>query len=62
MKETLEKIIDYAFNTIKVLKIDALVHRDNQSSIKLLDKLSFGNTNEHDDSNHNLIYYRLTNS
>jgi len=41
MQEALEKVIDYAFNTIGVQKIEAFFHRDNQSSIKLLEKLSF---------------------
>ena len=41
MKEAAEKVIAYAFNTIKVQKIEAFFHRDNQRSIKLLEKLSF---------------------
>src|SRR5213075_2350661 len=41
MTEAAEKIIDYAFNTIKVKKIEASLHRGNQRSIKLLDKFSF---------------------
>src|SRR5664279_3536662 len=48
MKEAAEKVIGYAFNTIKVKKIEAFFHRDNQSSIKLLEKLSFRNSNEPD--------------
>jgi len=62
MKEALEKVIDYAFNTIKVQKIDAFLHRDNQSSIKLLEKFSFRNSNEPDKTNPDLICYYLTNS
>jgi ribosomal-protein-alanine N-acetyltransferase len=62
MKEAVEKVIDYAFNTIKVRKIEAFFHRDNQSSIKLLDKFSFRNTNEADKTDPDLIYYHLTNS
>src|SRR5262245_59632932 len=34
MKEAVEKVIDHAFNTIKVQKIEALFHRDNLSSIR----------------------------
>jgi [ribosomal protein S5]-alanine N-acetyltransferase len=30
MKEATEKVIDYAFKTIKVQKIEACLHRDNQ--------------------------------
>jgi len=62
MKEAAEKVIDYAFNTIKVRKIEAFFHRDNQSSIKLLEKLSFRNSNKPDEANPDLIYYHLTNS
>jgi ribosomal-protein-alanine N-acetyltransferase len=62
MKEAAEKVIDYAFNTIKVQKIEAFLHRDNQRSIKLLDKISFRNSNKLDKTNPELICYHLTNS
>ncbi len=62
MKEAVEKVIDYAFNKIKVQKIEAFFHRDNQSSIKLLEKFSFSDSNEPDKSDPDLIYYHLTNS
>jgi [ribosomal protein S5]-alanine N-acetyltransferase len=62
MKEAAEKVINYAFNTIKVQKIEAFLHRDNRSSIKLLDKFSFRNSNEPDKTNPELICYHLTNS
>lgn len=62
MKEAAEKVIDYAFNTIKVQKIEAFLHRDNQRSIKLLEKFSFRNSNEPDKANPELICYHLTNS
>lgn len=62
MKEAIEKVIDYAFNTIKVKKIEAFLHRDNQSSIKLLEKFSFRNSNEPDKTNPDLLCYHLTNS
>jgi len=62
MKEAAEKVIDFAFNTIKVQKIEALVHRDNQSSIKLLEKLPFRNSNEPDKTSPELICFHLTNS
>jgi [ribosomal protein S5]-alanine N-acetyltransferase len=41
MTEALEKVIDYAFNTIGVRKIEAFVHKDNVRSIVLLKKLLF---------------------
>jgi len=62
MKEAVEKVIDYALNTIKVKTIEAFLHRDNQSSIKLLEKFSFRNSNEPDKANRDLICYHLTNS
>ena len=62
MKEAIKKVINYAFNTIKVQRIEASLHRDNQSSIKLLDKFSFKRSNEVDKANPELICYHLTNS
>jgi len=62
MKEAVEKVVDYAFNTIKVKKIEAFLHKDNQSSIKLLEKFSFRNSNEPDKTNPDLLCYYLTNS
>ncbi|MBC7629716.1 MAG: GNAT family N-acetyltransferase [Ferruginibacter sp.] len=62
MKEAVEKVIDYAFNTIKVQNIEAIFHRDNQRSIKLLEKLSFRNSNKNDNTEPDLIYYHLSNS
>ncbi len=62
MKEAVEKIIDYAFNIIKIQKIEAIFHRDNQRSIKLLEKFSFRDSNEPDNTDPDLLYYHLTNS
>lgn len=62
MKEAVQKVIDYAFNTIKVQKIDAVFHRNNQSSIKLLEKFSFRDSNEFDKTYPDLICYHLINS
>jgi ribosomal-protein-alanine N-acetyltransferase len=62
MKEAVQKVIEYAFNTIKVKKIEASLHRDNLSSIKLLEKFSFSNSNESDKTNPELIFFYLTNS
>ena len=62
MKEAVEKVIDYAFNTIKVKKIEAFFHRDNQSSINLLEKVSFSSSNRSDETNPELICYHLSNS
>ncbi len=62
MKEAVEKVIDYAFNTIKVQKIEAFFHRDNLSSIRLLNKFSFKQSNELDKATPELICYHLTSS
>ena len=62
MKEAVEKVIDYAFNTVNVQKIKACLHRHNQRSINLLQKLSFKQSNELDDANPELIGYYLTNA
>jgi len=62
MKEAVEKVVDYAFNTIKVKKIEAFFHRDNQSSIKLLEKFSFRDSNETGMKDPDLLCYHLTNS
>lgn len=59
MKEAVEKVIDYAFNTIKVQKIEAFFHRDNQRSISLLEKFSFSDSNEPDKTDPYLLYYHL---
>ena len=62
MIEAVEKVIDFAFNTIKVQKIEAFFHIDNQSSIKLLEKFSFKDSNKPDKTDTNLVCYHLTNS
>ena len=60
MKEAVEKVIDYAVNIIKALKIEALLRKDNQSSVNLLDKFSFRKSNEPDGTNPELTCYHLT--
>jgi [ribosomal protein S5]-alanine N-acetyltransferase len=61
MKEAVEKVIDYAFNTIKVQKIEAFLNRYNQRSINLLEKLFSINSNKPDDIAPELVCYHLTN-
>ena len=61
MKEAAEKVIDYAFNTLKVQKMEAFFHRHNQRSLKLLEKLSFSDSNEPDETDPDLLTYRLAN-
>lgn len=60
MHEAVEKVIDYAFHSIKVKKIDAFFHKDNQNSIKLLKKFSFISSTEADMTDPDLINYHLT--
>lgn len=62
MKEAVEKVIDFAFNTIKVQKIEAFFHRDNQNSLRLLEKLLFKKSNQPGETNPDLACYHLTNS
>jgi len=62
MREATEKVIEYAFYTLQVQKIEAFSHRDNQSSLKLLEKFSFMNSNEPGMTNPELICYHLINS
>lgn len=44
MKEVAEKVINNVFNMLKVQKTETFFHKDNQDSVKLLDKLSFKNS------------------
>lgn len=62
MKEAVQKVTDYAFNTVQVQKIEAFIHRDNQNSIRLLEKLSFSNSIEPEKMDPVLVCYHLTNS
>jgi len=62
MKEAAEKVIDFAFNIINVREIEACLHKDNQKSVKLLEKLSFIKSVEPDKTNPDLIYYHLKKS
>jgi [ribosomal protein S5]-alanine N-acetyltransferase len=59
-KEAVEKVIEYALNMIEVRIIEAIVHKDNLSSIKLLQGLSFRNINELNKSNPDLLCYQLS--
>lgn len=61
MKEAAGKVIDYAFNTIKIQRIEAHFHRDNQRSVNLLEQFLFTNSNEPDQTDPELICYYLTN-
>jgi len=62
MKETTERVIDYALNTLQVQRIEASLHRGNQRSVKLLERLSFTISNEFSPNEPELRFYYLTNS
>lgn len=59
MQEAADEIIDYAFNTIRVQKIEAFFHRDNQGSKKLLEKFSFKDSDEFNKTDPDLLCYYL---
>lgn len=61
MQEAVAEVIDFAFNTIGVQKLEAFFHRDNQRSIKLLEKCSFRDSNEPDKIDPDLTGYYLKN-
>ncbi|RZK55776.1 MAG: N-acetyltransferase [Pedobacter sp.] len=60
MQEAAEKVIDYAFKSIEVKKIEAFLHKDNQRSLQLLNKLSFIKSHKTDETNPELVGYYLT--
>lgn len=62
MKEAAEIVIEYAFNTLNGQEIKASLHRDNQRSIKLLEKLSFRHSHEADSTDPDLLCYHLKKS
>ncbi len=62
MKEAAEKVIDYAFKTIRIQKIEAFTHNDNTNSTKLLEKFDFKKSKETDKANPYLNIFTLTNS
>jgi len=60
MKEAAEKVIDYAFQTLKFQKIVACTHNDNQNSTKLLTKCNFIKSIEADKENLDFSTFSLT--
>ncbi len=61
MSEAAIKIIEFAIDTFGLKTIDAFTHKDNHSSTKLLQKFNFEKTGIIDETNPNLIIYRLSN-
>jgi ribosomal-protein-alanine N-acetyltransferase len=61
MSEAIKKILEFADHTLEVKTIDAFTHKDNHSSTKLLRKFNFEKTEIIDETNPNLIVFRLSN-
>lgn len=62
MKEATEGVINYAFQILRLQKIEAFTHKENRSSTKLLEKLYFIKSIEADKENSDLDIFTLTNS
>lgn len=61
MIEATKKVIQYATQTLGIKIIDASTHIENQSSIKLLEKLDFKQFDDDSFDNKNLCLFKLTN-
>jgi ribosomal-protein-alanine N-acetyltransferase len=62
MNEAAEKVTDYAFQTIRLQKIEAVTHTANRNSTKLLAKLGFNQSTEACKEIPDLTLFSLTNS
>jgi ribosomal-protein-alanine N-acetyltransferase len=62
MKEAAEEVINYAFQTIRLQKIEAFTHSGNRNSTKLLEKLYFIKSIGADKENPDFDIFTLTNS
>lgn len=60
MKEAVQVVIDFVFQTLNFKKILAFTHCENQKSTELLLKLNFVKSVEKDQENHNLNIFTLT--
>ena len=60
MQEATEKVIEFVFQTLKVKKILAYTHYENQNSTNLLLKLNFLKSIEQDKENPKLTIFTLT--
>ena len=62
MKEATGKVIDYAFQTMRLQKIEAFTHNGNRNSTKLLEKFGFIKLIEADKETPVFNIFTLTNS
>lgn len=60
MKEAAEKIIEYGVHTIGLKRIEAVTHKDNHSSTRLLEKCGFKKADDSDQANKDLFVFSLT--
>lgn len=60
MTEAVTKVVAYAAKTLEIEVIDAVTHKENQSSTKLLQRLNFKKMDDIVENNPNLILFRLT--
>jgi [ribosomal protein S5]-alanine N-acetyltransferase len=60
MKEAASKVIEYAVQTMKVRTIEAFTHKNNQSSIRLLEQLEFKKSIEPDNMNPDCYVFTLS--
>jgi ribosomal-protein-alanine N-acetyltransferase len=61
MVEAVAKVINYAFNNIKVQEIEAFSHRNNLRSIMLLEKFLFQKVDDPGNTEPNEVAYHLMN-
>lgn len=61
MSEALQKVVGFAVDTVGVKTIEAFTHKENHSSTKLLEKLNFQRINIVEETNPNLLLFRLSN-
>ncbi len=59
MREAAKKIIEYSTKILGLKTIDAYTHKDNQSSTNLLKELKFKSMGSAEETNSNLILFRL---
>ena len=59
MTEAVLKVIEFAFQSIGLVTIIATVHRSNQNSVRLLEKLKFKLVDSNSGANQDLLAFHL---